>query len=60
VDEAKSQLSIALAKQAMLAVQYAAKAAYAVDKVLATLAIMMKMDLHICYSIANHFRQRFH
>ena len=39
--------------------QYAAKTAYAVDKVLAAFAIMVKMDLHVRYSVANHFRQRF-
>jgi hypothetical protein len=58
VDESESQLPIALAKQPMLAVQYAAKTAYAVDKVLATFAIMMKVDLHVGYPVANHFRQR--
>src|ERR1700693_5412107 len=39
VDESESQLPLALAKQTMLAVQCAAKTAYAVDKVLATFAI---------------------
>jgi hypothetical protein len=58
VDESEGQLPIALAKQTMLAVQYAAKTAYAVDKVLATFAIMMKVDLHVGYPVANHFRQR--
>jgi len=39
--------------------QYAAKTAHAVDKVLATFTIMVKMDLHIRYPIANHFRKWF-
>src|ERR1700687_2571857 len=59
VDETERQFPIALTQQTMLAVQYPAKAGYAIDKVLATLAIMMKMDLHVRYPFTNHFRQRF-
>jgi hypothetical protein len=60
MDEAEPQISITLAQQSMLVVQCFAKIAYAVDKVLATFAIMMNMDLDIGYPIANHFRKGFH
>jgi hypothetical protein len=59
MDKAEPQFPIALTQQTMLAVQHAAKTGYPVDEVLATFAIMMKMDLHIGYSFTNHFRQRF-
>jgi hypothetical protein len=59
MDESERQLPVALPQQTMLVMQYAAKTAHAVDKVLATFAIMVKMDFHIRYSIANHFRKWF-
>jgi hypothetical protein len=59
VDESECQLPVALAQQAMLVMQYAAKTAHAVDKVLATFTIMVKMDLHIRYPVANHLRKWF-
>ncbi|MFI5093657.1 MAG: hypothetical protein ACHQIK_09470 [Candidatus Acidiferrales bacterium] len=60
MNEPESEFPISLAKQIMLAVQYAAKTAYAVNKVLTALSIVMKMDLHVRYSLTNHLRQRFH
>src|ERR1700681_4005654 len=39
--------------------QILAKPIDTVDEVLAALAVMMKMNLHICDPIANHFRQGF-
>jgi hypothetical protein len=59
VDESERQFPVALAQQTVLVMQYAAKTAHAVDKILATLTIMVKMDLHIRYPIANHFRKWF-
>jgi hypothetical protein len=44
----------------MISVQDIAKTGYTVDKVLAALAIMMKMNFDVRYPFANHFRQWFY
>ena len=58
MDESESQLSIALAQQAVFAIERPAKTGDAVDKILAPFAIVMEMDLYIRYCLANHFRER--
>src|SRR5208282_2116723 len=60
VDETERQLSIALSQQTVFGVQCFAKTAYAVDKVLAAFAVVVKMDFHVCCSFTNHFCERFH
>jgi hypothetical protein len=44
----------------MLAAQSLAKPFYPVDEVLATLAVMMNVDLYVRNSLTNHLCQRFH